>query len=87
MFVALLADLSPGEVERTRGRSRMHALLVNGAVGADKLKKRHVRLLTLQHLHARKGAAAIFLLLLAFSLCNSLVLPCQQPDGALVDDD
>jgi hypothetical protein len=46
-----------------------------------------MRLLTLQHLHARSGAAAILLLLLAFSLCNSLVLPCQQPDGALVDDE
>jgi hypothetical protein len=65
----------------------MHALLVNGAVGADKLKKRNMRLLTLQHFHARKGVAAILLLLLAFSLCNSLVLPCRQPDGALVDDE
>jgi hypothetical protein len=87
MFMALLAELSPGEVERTRGRSRMHALLVNGAVGADKLKKRNMRLLTLQHFHARKGVAAILLLLLAFSLCNSLMLPCRQPNGALVDDD
>jgi hypothetical protein len=32
-----LAELSPGQVERTRGRSRMHALLVNGAVGADQI--------------------------------------------------
>jgi hypothetical protein len=46
-----------------------------------------MRLLTLYHLHAHSGAAAILLLLPAFSLCNSLVLPYRQPNDALVDDE